>query len=123
MHHTVVDVARRIDLVNRDTELLQYVTGVDLVADEEGCRPRLPLPFDYRPVDRRGAAVLRQQRAVQVEGAQPGHGPHGFRQHAEGHHDLEVGRQGPEFRQKFFAFQIFRLQHGNAQTAGGPLYG
>ena len=67
---------------------------------------------------RRGAAVLGQQRGVQVEGAQPWHGPHHLGQHAESNHDLQVGPQAAQGFDKGLVFELHGLQQGQPLGEG-----
>ena len=63
----------------------------------------------YRPVDRRSASVLRQQRAVKVECAHRRHAPDNLRQHPERHDYLQVGVERFQFAYERFVLQFFRL--------------
>ena len=76
---------------------------------------RLGLAVDDRPVDRRGPAVLGQQRGVEVEGPQPRHGPDDLGEHTEGDHDAQVGPQRLEGLDELRGFQLFGLQYRQTQ--------
>lgn len=67
------------------------------------------------PVDRRGPAVLGQQRGVEVEGPQPRHGPDDLGEHTEGDHDAQVGPQRLEGLDELRGFQLFGLQYRQTQ--------
>ena len=74
-------------ILDRAEVVVENAAGVYLLVDHEGGDAGLPLAVYDGPVDGRGAAVLRQDGGVQVEGAKARHAPHFLRQHAEGHHD------------------------------------
>ena len=77
--------------------LLDYLSGIDFVFEEERRDAGLLFAVDDCPVDGSRTAVLRQERSVEVEGAQGWHVPHHFGQHAEGHDDLQVGMKATQF--------------------------
>ena len=90
-HQRIVQRSGIVVILNQITLLLENPSGIDLLVNHKGRDARLPFPVDQRPVDGGGTAVLRQQRSVQVEGAQTRHRPDFARQHPEGHHHKEVG--------------------------------
>ena len=96
---------------------------VDVLVDHEGRHAGHGLPVDHRPVDGRGAAVLRQQGGVEVDGAELRHGPHLLGQHAEGYDDEEVGLPGLQLLQESGILQLEGLQDGDAVRDGVLLDG
>ena len=93
------------------------------MVEEEGGDAGLGVAVDDGPVDGRCAAVLRQEGGVEVEGAEAGHGPHGFGEHSESHDNLEVGLEGTELVEKFGGLQLLGLKHGQALAQGVLLDG
>ncbi|MBQ1836205.1 MAG: hypothetical protein II129_04095, partial [Paludibacteraceae bacterium] len=66
-HQTVIDCSDIILRRNRRFFLKDYVACVYLVLKHERSHACFLVAVYYRPVDRRSASVLRQQRAVKVE--------------------------------------------------------
>ena len=114
LHQRIVQRSGIVVILNQITLLLENPSGIDLLVNHEGRDTRLTFAVDQRPVDGGGAAVLRQQRSVQVEGAQTRHGPDFARQHPEGHHHKEVGLEGSQLGEELRIAQLLRLQHRNA---------
>ena len=112
-------------LVGPDAALLAQddPAGVDVLVDHEGGHAREFLAVDDGPVDGGGAAVLRQQRGVEVEGAQAGHAPDLLGQHAEGHDHEEVGLPGGEGLQEGGILELEGLQDRDAVGDGIMLDG
>ena len=71
--------------------LAEHVAGVDFVLEEEGAGARGRFAVENGPVDGSRSAILGQQRAVQVHGAQGRAVPNGFGQHPKRHHHAQVG--------------------------------
>ena len=80
------------------------------MVQQERCYAGLLLAVDDGPVDRCGPTVLRQQRSVQVESAEPGHCPDNLGQHAESDDDRQVGIQCAECLDEIRRFQFLRLE-------------
>ena len=122
-HQLVVQLAGR--LVRPDAALLPQddAAGVDVLVDHERGHARHLLAVDDGPVDRGGAAVLREQRRVEVEGAEFRHRPDFFREHPEGHHDEQVGLPGAQRLEEFRVLELDRLEHGDAVRHGVLLDG
>ena len=97
--------------------------GIYLLVYHEGGYTGDILAVDYRPVDRRRTAILRQQGGVQVKGSAFRHGPDHFRQHPEAHHYKQIGLPGGQFAQELFVLQFFRLQQRQALFYRILLYG
>ena len=72
-----------------------------------------------RPLNRRGAAPARQQRAVHVDAAEPGQGQHrAGDDQAVGHHDQRVQRQIAQLVLNLVGFEGVRLQHRQVVCQG-----
>lgn len=82
---------------------------------------RAGLAVDYRPVDRRRAAVLRQQRSMQVERTQPRHAPYDLGQHAEGYDDAQIGFERFERFDELRCAQLLGLQDRQTELFGRDL--
>ena len=121
-HQLFVERAGVVLRKDRQARLREDGSLVDLVVQQEGRHARLPLAVDDRPVDRRGAPVLRQQRGVEVEGSQSRHGPHDLGQHAERDDDTQVGPQRPQRPDELRGLQPFGLQDRKPQLPGGGLH-
>ena len=68
------------------------------------------------PLNRRRAAIFRQQRRMDVQTAMPRQIQNCRRQNLSvSHHNDEVGFQFPQFGDEFFVAGAFGLQHGQAQ--------
>ena len=68
VHQAVVHRADILVLANGNALLQDDVARVYLVLEHEGGYTCLAVAVDNCPVDRRGAAVLRQERSMEVEG-------------------------------------------------------
>ena len=77
------------------------------------------------PLDGRGAAILRQQRRVQIDAAQPRQRQHPRRNDAAiGHNHNRVRRDGFECSAKLrVVADLFRLRHRNSGGKGRLLHG
>ena len=106
MHRT-----RVVGLGDGYAALQDDVARVDLMAEEEGRDARFLVAMDDGPVDRRRAAILRQQGGVQIERTQAWHFPNNARQHAEGDDDLQIGAECAQFVDEGGVREAFGLQH------------
>ena len=97
---------------NGDAYLLDDLARINLMLQEEGGDTCFCFTVDDGPVDGGSSTILGQEGGVQVEGAQTGHVPHHFGQHAESHHNLQVGLPGAQGVQKLLVFQLLRLEQG-----------
>ena len=113
-HQAVVHVTGGIGMGNPAFLAEDDATRVNVFVDHKGGHTRHLLPVDDRPVDRSGAAVLRQQGGMQVEGAQRRHGPHHIGQHPETDHDKKIGLESLEGFEEVRVTQLFGLQDGQA---------
>ena len=109
-----MDSADVVVVGDRCGALFDHVAGVDLVLEEEGRDAGLGFAVHYGPVDGRGAAVLGQQTAVEVERPEPRHGPDSLWEHSERYHNEEVGVDIPQLVNEFRAFQFFGLENGQS---------
>lgn len=89
---------------------VDYVAGINLVLKEKGGYASLLVTVYYCPVYGSGTAILGQQRAVQVKGAQTRHAPYNLGEHTERHHNLQVGIQGRELFNESGILKLFGLQ-------------
>ena len=110
-HQSVVHRARVVGLGDGHAALQDDAPRVDLMAEEEGGDACFLVAMDDGPVDRRRAAVLRQQGGVQIERAQAWHFPNNARQHAEGNDDLQIGVELAQFVDEGGVRETFGLQH------------
>ena len=120
-HQLVVERADVVFRQDRHPDLSDDAALVDLVVQEKRGDACLGLAVDDRPVDRRRPAVLGQQRRMEVEGSQPGHGPDHLGKHSEGDHDAQVGPQRLHRPDELRVFQLFGLQDGKSQLQRGDL--
>ena len=121
-HHAVVDGAGIVLGQNGDALLQDDAACVNVVVQEEGGHAGFLVPVDDSPVDGGGTAVLRQQGGMEVEGAQWRHGPYHLGQHAECHHNLQVGIERLELLEEVLVAQTFGLQHRYVVAYGKLLY-
>lgn len=121
-HQLFVECSHVVLVENRHLDLPQNGPFVDLVVQQEGCHSGLPLAVDDGPVDRGRAAVLRQQRGVEVERPQPRHGPDDLGQHAEGDDDPQIGAQLAHRIDELSGLQLLGLEDRQSQFAGGCLH-
>ena len=117
-HEPVVDVAGIVGIFDAAFLAEDDASGIDVVVYHECGHSRHPLTVDDRPVDGRGAAILRQQRRMEVEGAELRHRPDFLRKHAEGHDHEEVGLPCPEGVQELRILQLDRLKYRNPVLHG-----
>ena len=110
-HQSVVHRTRVVGLGDGYAALQDDVARVDLMAEEEGRDARFLVAMDDGPVDRRRAAILRQQGGVQIERTQAWHFPNNARQHAEGDDDLQIGAECAQFVDEGGVREAFGLQH------------
>ena len=83
------------------------------MVQQERCYTGLLLAVDDGPVDRCGPTVLRQQRSVQVESAEPGHCPDNLGQHAVQNFpffSILLTLMGAECLDEIRRFQFLRLE-------------
>ena len=105
-----------------DTLLREDRPLVDFVVEQERRDTRFAFAVDDGPVDRGRPPVFGKQRGVQVEGSQTGHRPDDFGQHLEGDDDSQIGLQRLQGIQKCRIAELFGLQYGHSQFAGGDLH-
>ena len=98
--------------------LMDDIAGVYLMLEEEGGYSGLLVSVYDGPVDGGGTAVLWEQGAVEIEGAQAWHVPYCLREHAEGYYNLEVSMESTEGFKEGGVFQLFRLKDGDALLYG-----
>ena len=78
-----------------DRLLEENGAGVEAFLKQHGCVAGEGVAIGHGPLDGRGAAVLGQQRPVQIDAAQPGQRQHPGRKDAPvSHHNNGVGRDG-----------------------------
>ena len=111
LHQSVVHIPGRI--ITADTHILAEddAAGIDILIYHERGDAGNTLAVYHRPVDRSGAAVLRQKSGVQVERAELRHAPDFLRQHAERHHHEEIRLPFGQRRKEFRILQLDWLQH------------
>ena len=114
LHELVVQGAGIVGIAYQALLAQDNAAGVDVLVNHERSDAGAFLAVDYRPVDRGCAAVLRKQGCMQVEGAQFGHSPHFFGEHAEGYHHKHVGLQSGKLLQEGRVPELFGLQDWNA---------
>ena len=117
-HQLVVQVSGRIRRLDVALGTKDDAAGIYLVVYHEGSDTGDVLSVDHGPVDGGGAAVLRQQGGVQVEGAQPGHRPHYLRKHPEAHYHKQIGLEGGQILQELLVLEFLRLQKRQALLHG-----
>ena len=109
-HKLVVHSAGIIGRQDWDAFPVDDITCINLVLKEEGGYASLLVTVYYCPVNGSGTAILGQQRTVQVKGAQTRHAPYNLGEHAERHHNLQVGIQGRELINESGILKLFGLQ-------------
>ena len=122
-HQFVVESARRVRRFYPAFRTEDDSARINLLVNHEGGDAGDILPVDHGPVDGSGAAVLRQQGSVQVEGAALGHAPDHLRKHPETNHHKQVGLPADQVHQELLVLEFFRLQQRQALLHGIPLYG
>jgi hypothetical protein len=99
LYHAPEDLGRGVVVVDRHGLPVDDAPGVGLHDHLVQGGAGFALAVDDGPVDRHAAPVLRQERAVQVEGAAAGHRQHRERQHLPVvEREEEVERDFPEPR-------------------------
>ena len=121
VHQFVVHRAHVVFRKNRHAHLRDDRAFVYFVVEQERRDAGLGFAVDDGPVDRRGPAVLRKQRGVQVECSQPRHGPDHFGKHAERDDDPQIGFQRLHGFDELRRFQLFGLQYRKSQFERGQL--
>ena len=111
LHQAVMHIPRSI--VGPDAHLVaqNYSSCIYILVYHESSHAGDTLAVDYRPVDRSGPAVLRQQCGVKIESAKLGHAPDFLRKHAESHHHEQIRLPCGELLQEFRILEFKRLQH------------
>lgn len=122
-HEAVVHAACVFVRPDVDALLAQHVAGVDGLLEEEGGDACLGVAVHDSAVDGRGSAVARQERCVEVEGAEFGHAPHYFGEHSEGYDNEQVGAQSAQFFHEFGGFKPLGLHQVQAVGKRVVLYG
>ena len=89
-----------------------------MVVEEEGGDTGFVLTVDKSPVDGCCTTVLWQQGGMEVEGAQRGHRPYAFGEHAEGYDDKEVGMPRLKVGKELGVAQTLGLQKGQPVVEG-----
>ena len=109
-------LARRLLRADRHRRRAQHGPGVHALVHLERGDARDGLAAHDRPLDRRGAAVARQQRAVDVDGSSPGRVEHRPRQDlAERDDDGHVGAERAQAIGPLGIAQPRRLEHLDAR--------
>ena len=121
LEEPVVNNAGGVVWPDWDFNLAEHMTGVDFVLEQEGRRARGRFPVEHGPVDGSRSAILGQQRAVQVHGAQGRAVPNGFGQHPKRHHHAQVGIPSVEQGMKVRRLQRRRLRQRQAVFFGNLL--
>ena len=109
-HQFVVDDTHVVRIGNGYPYLLDNLTGVNLMFQEESGDARFRITINHRPVDGGCAAILRKQGSMQVEGAQSRHVPYHLRQHAESNDYLQIGLPCTQRLHKSLILQLLRLK-------------
>ena len=83
--------------VNGDFFTVQYIAGIQTLVHLHDGNAGLGVTVQHRPLHRGAAAILRQQRNVQVDAAIVGQFQHGLRQDAAiGHHHDQLRGEGAD---------------------------
>ena len=108
----VEELSRRLEFTDRRLSGIDHVAGIHFAVEVHGRNAGHGIAVEHRPLDRRSAAVLRQQRAVDV------HRPVGrdreqvIRQNAAiGHNNENVRPQALEISQRRAVAHLCRLEH------------
>ena len=88
------------------------------MVEEERGDTCLRLSVDDGPVDGCCPTVLWQQGGMDIEGAETGHSPHYFGQHAEGYNHLQISLIATQFLNKIRVFHLHWLEHGDVVCQG-----
>ena len=99
-----------ICICNRHTDLLDDFSGIYLMFQEESSDTSLRVTINDCPVDGSSSTILRKQRCMEIECAQPGHIPYHFRQHTEGNHNLQIRFPFAQCFHESLILQLFRLK-------------
>lgn len=109
---TVKELSGRLKLADRCLRGIDHVTGVHLAVEVHGRNAGHGIAVEHRPLDWRGAAVLRQQRAMDVHRTIRSHCEQIIRQDAAiGHNDENVRLQALEIGQRRAITHLCRLEH------------
>ena len=93
-------------------------SGVNVMVNHECSDTAHVLTVDYRPVDRGGSPVLRQEGGVEIESAELRHCPDLLGKHSECHHHEKVGLEIGQGLQEFRVLEPDRLENRNALLHG-----
>ena len=108
----VKEFSCRLKLADRRLIGIDHVAGIHLVVEVHGRNAGHGIAVEHRPLDGRGAAVLRQQRTMDVDRAIGSHCEQIIRQNATiGHDDENVRPQALESGQRRTVAHLCRLEH------------
>lgn len=120
-HEAVVNVLDVVVWTNGDSLLLDDLSGVDVLVEEECCDACLGVAIDDCPVDWGCSTILWQKGCVKVECAKLWHCPDDLGKHAECNDYLQVGFEGSELGEKIFVLELLRLENWDTMLDGALL--
>ena len=119
--HLLVDGRARVEQRDRDGQLVDDVAGVGAGVEQHHGVAGDCLAAQDRPVDRRVAAVVRQQRGVKAHAAAPWHGEQlRFDELVPAHHHDQVRSQGPHRRHDVRVVGVVGAHYRHPARRGGP---
>jgi hypothetical protein len=118
-----LDLVARFMRTNRPYARRQHRARVQRLHHSHDCDAGFALPCDDRAVNRRGAAITRQERGMNVEEAEPRQLEQRFRQQLSVRSDdAEIGPKLRQRGQKRGVSQALGLENGQAAGRGARLY-
>ena len=109
---TVKEFSCRLELADRRLRGIDHVSGVHFAIKVHGRNAGHGIAVEHRPLDGRGAAILRQQRAMDIDRPIGRRCEQIIRQNAAiGHNDENIRLQALEICQRRAVAHLCRLKH------------
>lgn len=121
---TVKEFSCRLKLADRRLRGIDHVSGVHFAIKVHGRNAGHGIAVEHRPLDGRGAAVLRQQRAMDIDRPIGRRCEQIIRQNAAiGHNDENIRLQALEICQRRAVAHLCRLKHRSPAVSAISLTG